>query len=462
MAHHEKLTWFLLLATAGCTANVYEIAISPDGPEFERSVRAWQSKPDAPLSQEQLQRLSAEYRQTIPEPDQHRYTFSNRFREHPPQDVGGHGSYLHFSSPCGSVTAYFERFRGSDDAVAELEARKQSIDTFVELLTGWFRTEVGSDPDFPKLQQYLETTLRHDLANVSTYLYFAQVQPTATEQAASELPLRVVQYLLERDYVRPEELPRWTRTVMTDDRIASAALLQRGLARKLGTSETDPIPALLSGLSDWDAMERSLRNYLRQRPEFAPYEKSRAEEQGHLSVDPLDLLFTPLTRALWPQGLFRAHDKVVVDLKLTRPPKLTNGKWNPEANVVNWNFDVETADTQTPHEFPRFCYVLWAVPDTEYQVAHFGTVLLDDETLAQYCLWYAGLTPAEAHEWDEALHALKPGPEFPHRLRAFRFSTEQAPAAANNWQVKPLAQHTVELILQQLEASRTTRTFEAD
>lgn len=460
MTPHRKLVW-VLLVSVGCTANVYEIAITPDGPEFERSVRVWQSKTEEPLKQEQLNRLSAEYQQAIPEPDQHRYTFSNRFREHPPQDVGGHGSYFHYASPCGSVTAYFERFRGSDDAVAELEARKQAIDTFVELLSDWFRTDVGSDADFPKLQQYLETTFRHDLANVSTYLYFAQVQPTATEQPASELPLRVVQYLLERDYVRSEELPRWTRAVVTEDRKALMALLQSCLARKLGASETNRPLTVLQGLSDWEAVERSLRNYLRQRPEFAAYEKAKLAEAGNRSVDPLELVFAPLVRAVWPQGLFRPHDLVTVNLALPRPPKLTNGKWNPAANVVNWKYDIETADTQAPHEFPRVCYVLWAQPDANYQVAHFGTVLLDDETLAQYCLWYASLTAEEAHEWDDLLRSLKPSPDLPNRLRAFRFSSERAAANNNNLQPKPLAQHVVELLLQQLEAARSTRTFDA-
>ena len=74
-------------------------------------------------------------------------------------------------------------------------------------------------------------------------------------------------------------------------------------------------------------------------------------------------------------------------------------------------------------------YAAWATPNDEGQIARFGKVVLKDENLSQYCLWYHGLSPAERREWDLALARLQPGDDHRAALEAFRFMGEEMKSA---------------------------------
>jgi hypothetical protein len=59
---------------------------------------------------------------------------------------------------------------------------------------------------------------------------------------------------------------------------------------------------------------------------------------------------------------------------------------------------------------------------------------LSGDQLQQYCLWRAGLSFAQAAEWDALLTSLRPGAELRKKLDAFRFSNEAPPTASGSTQ----------------------------
>lgn len=77
-------------------------------------------------------------------------------------------------------------------------------------------------------------------------------------------------------------------------------------------------------------------------------------------------------------------------------------------------------------ELPTLLYALWSVPRKQEQKARFGKVVLEGASLGHYCLWYRGLSAAEAKEWNKLVASLRPSADLVKRIQAFRFAHESA------------------------------------
>src|SRR3954466_4886361 len=94
---------------AGCgDYNHYELVLKPSGAKMERRLTCWrvpESRDNkATFSQEELARLGDLYPGTKVDPAETRHTFEGKFGETMPSDVGGRGTYTHWSSPLGSAS----------------------------------------------------------------------------------------------------------------------------------------------------------------------------------------------------------------------------------------------------------------------------------------------------------------------------------------------------------------------
>ena len=309
----------------------------------------------------------------------------------------------------------------------------------MELLIGWLQREFKNDPEWPTLLQFLDEDVRRDLFNVSIYAWTLGLTELADE--AQEPFFRAAQYLIERGYFSPDEIPSLRRAVDDNDRKDSQRLLA-WLQRLIRARVRDDVP--LEFLATPDSLAGSLFTYLEATPDYA---KRRREWQAQLKTDPnaaepdaQDVLHELIER-LFAGAIQLGGDTVTVVLKIDRPAIFTNGSWSHEPAQIKWS----KKNVGTEEMAPRLIYAVWDDPNEGAQKTHFGTVALQGQSLLDYCTWYHGLTDGERREWDELVGKLRPGPTLSTDLKSFRFSHEPVGDDAS----RSLASPAVEVILRE-------------
>jgi hypothetical protein len=87
---------------------------------------------------------------------------------------------------------------------------------------------------------------------------------------------------------------------------------------------------------------------------------------------------------------------------------------------------------------------------------HFGGVVLAGEDLAEYAMWYCGLTKSEAQEWDRFVATLKAGGNWKRALDEFRFTSDPKPDPNHPQTEESLADEPKSLILKDEWRSKRT------
>lgn len=446
-----------LLASAGCVSNHYEVELTPEGKSLKREITVWRGggdKPDEPheFPKEELEKIAKAYHVEVPSKLNQKHKFAGAFAGEMPEDVGGRGSFTHWETSLGSLSIYVERFRGSDNLLADVETRMKACDQMVNLLTGWLELELKNEPGFSELQQFLDGEFRRDVKNLSlltwTFTNLGTVQGgrQLDEKPGQEFVIRAQQYLIEREYLTLDQVPALYRAIVQDDPDRLLNFLKRLLARKMGVPKDQPMPKGLGFLDDPIALKKSFDAFLEESEDYRELAESyqqRADDQSK-PPKPDDVL----TEALFPAfPLLRfADDRLTVKLAVPVEPTSTNGQWNAEAKQVHWSRSLLGANANLT-EFPAMCYAIWSEPNAKAQTERFGKVVLEGQSLANYCLWQRGLSEAEAQEWETFLASLKPGNDLAPRLRSFRFSREPAPQGNDK---NRLAKVPRELILEGL------------
>ena len=100
-----------------------------------------------------------------------RYIARGEFTNELPADVGGAGAYTHLTNSLGEAGFYVERFRGNDDLAGMTERRFKAADQLADLFIGWSRMELGQEPGYDQLHQFLDADFRRDLKNLGAYLW---------------------------------------------------------------------------------------------------------------------------------------------------------------------------------------------------------------------------------------------------------------------------------------------------
>ena len=255
----------MTIALGGCIQNEYDIELVPAGKSVERklTVRRLGGNADV-FSPDEAQRLAKEYDVAPPAPARE-HVFRGSFSGLMPVDVGSYGTFTRWETPLGSVHVYVERFRGNDDAFGLWQRRQRAADRLVELLADWLERELKGDLQRPALRQFLEEDFRRDLYNISLYLWTLGLMDQTDDVPGSLM--RALQYLAERGYFSPDELPEIRRAfddAGRDDYQRLIALARRMIVARL---PGDPQPAL-ENFTTPERLVRSLRAFLETTDEY--------------------------------------------------------------------------------------------------------------------------------------------------------------------------------------------------
>jgi hypothetical protein len=443
------------LALAGCEHDHFVVEVRPDGEAFQRKLTCWHvygegGKEVRPLATEKLARIGKLYEKTETVEDGKKHVFTGRFTGGTPADVGGAGSYTHLASPLGSTSAYVERFRGSDDLEAELAKRRAAADQLTDLAIGWMQSELGEEANFDRLKNFLNQNLRQDLKNLALYGWTYDAVSGYKSDVDAEFLVRVGQYLCQRGYLSPQDVPALARAALADDPAPLLRHVQRLVADKMGIAADQLPPESLAFLSDTKRLAASWRKYV---PTTDLFEKRRKQWQEESKTNPQaakptpdDVLEDLVGQLVFKIRLFEEDDVLELKLYCGQEPYATNGQWDAQAAAVSWS---KTLRQDAP--LPVLCFSLWSLPDRAFQEAHFGKVLLSGQELAEYVVWYRGLKVKEAEEWDRFLAGCRPDSELRAAAEAFRFSSDPKPDPNSpTQQPASLADTPRRLILDQL------------
>ncbi|HUA68439.1 MAG TPA: hypothetical protein VMA13_07820, partial [Candidatus Saccharimonadales bacterium] len=362
------------------------------------------------------------------------YVAMGEFSGSMPRDLGGVGSYTNFATSLGDAGIYMERFCGTDDLAGQLARRFQAADQLDDLAIGWTRTQFGNEAGYTNLYQFLDGNFRQDLKNGGFYAWMGEVNNLSQTNSANEYIFRFFQYLYERGYVKlSDERDVYLLLEDEEDDAAVLRLLRRILMDKMNVPASGPVPKSFAVLNDTDALDASWENYL---TNSASYQARLKEWQSETNANPAlarpksdDVASDPIAILLFgsPIDFSGETDHLTVKLKLTHAPDFTNGKWQDGQAV--WSLDF-----YDNRPLPALCYAGWSDPNTQFQTNHFGSVLLDDALLSQYCFWQGTLSAGQAREWESFLATLKPGPGLKKSLENFQFTGDAAPETINGKQ----------------------------
>jgi hypothetical protein len=456
-----------LVLLVGCDYDCFEVEIKPEGEAFQRKLTCWhqggeRSEEVQRMDEQKLARIAALYGTRESPEGAKKQVFSGRFTDKAPADVGGAGSYTRLTSPLGTASFYVERFRGHDDLETQLTQRRRAADELTGLLEGWLTAELGSEPGFPKLKQFLDGELRQDLKNLGVYEWAGSMAEERLKKSDEEFFFRAGLYLWERGYFTPREIPVLYRSLDAGDYQAVLRHVQRLLARKLGVADDQPVPDALGFMNDVNRLKASFEKYVRTtkwfRERLARWkEKADQDKSGRKPKEPTpedmaeDLVLQGIGESaeFWSQG----NDSVKIRLLCGEKPYSTNGKWEQSTSGVVWNC------TLKPNRaLPAVFFAAWSTPDRKFQEDRFGKVLLQGEDLSEYVAWHRALKPEEAKEWKNFLGSLTPGPGLKKAVESFRFSGDpKVNAEKPNERTPSLADAPRGLILKRLEAEQRDR-----
>ena len=433
---------FWLFIASGCSHNVYEIEMQHTSAGLERKLTCWRKsgKEIEAMPGDELKRIAAGYNATVEPPLDRQHVFQGTFNEKLPEDVGGAGFYARNESPLGSRSIYQERFRGDVDAAAALARRAAAADELTNIVIGWCEQELASEPGFPKLREFLDNEFRADLKNVGLQIWFSSFEPQ------SQVPMSVVQYLVERGYGSPAEILSLAKVL--DGSSGMSETVPRFVAGKMGMDRNADLPQSLDFLRSEEAFQQSLERYLRTTEEYqrrqAAWEKLKETTPEADEPSPTDIVFEIFSRAFLGGPKLQPSDELSVRLQTGVKPYATNGAWNAAAHQVVWSQQIGGTDAP-----PAFCFALWSEPNREAQRERFGRVLLEGEDLARYVDWYVHLSGGRQKAWDNFISTLKPGLGLEARIASFRFDDDPQPQRPDE-ELTSAADPARELLLKKL------------
>ncbi|UCF15110.1 MAG: SAM-dependent methyltransferase [Phycisphaerales bacterium] len=413
---------FLLIALCcvpfcGCDEYEYTIRMEPDGDRINRQIVCSENVTD-----DIRKRLGNLYDKQID-----KNIFKGSFGQTLPKDVGGYGSYVYLNNLMGSTYIYVERLRGKDTQAPEMEEAFNNADRLVDLLIDWLRMELGENPNFDKLRKFCDGTLREDLKNLSLYSWVG----TRASDEANEAFIRISLYLYERGYFTLDDVGRFSTSTNKEE--FALSYFRRLVADKLEFQKSEETEGELRFLQDPNALEASLIRFT----ESAALRERLTAEAREQTGDP-DLVLDPcdVRSALEdvPKEFFDmffvelfgpSADKVNVRLVCPAAPYETNGQWNDRTGEVSWS------DRTRMDELPFLCYAAIGQANNAYQQEHFGKVVLQDDRLVQYSLWYKGLGSEKRNEWDDFIAGLDGGEDVWGKVEAFRFK-DAIPSSADS------------------------------
>ncbi len=439
------LMMLAMTAASGCDKNVYELSITGRGDVIERKLRLYRTgdkDEKQQFPQEELARIRRAYPEDGLKTEGKVHTLAGRFKGKTPQDIGGAGSLTELKCRMGAVSVYLERFRGSDDVATGVQARLKAADRFTDILIGWVAHEFPKSKDLPKLRTFLDRELRQDLKNLAIYAWLVDSVGRLTVQAGKEgrgrvvsddhsVRVRMLQYLFERGYLKPADVPGIT---VPDERLAEwlGDVLGRMLADKVKIADK----AILEKITSFTAKGgegkepktlKSLNDYVKTTP---AYKKELAAWRAAAATQPVGKKpEQPKAEDVWQKPLGAVLEGTIdfswggADLKVSYSGEgslvETNGQVPKKADKpVVWAGALDSPDGT---RMPRLCYALYAKAEAGFQKRHFGKVILEGDDLRDYVFWRVKLSKDHARQWDQFVDTLRPDAASYGRLKDFCF-----------------------------------------
>ncbi|QDU39067.1 hypothetical protein Mal4_34020 [Maioricimonas rarisocia] len=436
----------MLLATvllSGCITNHYAIVMTPDGEKLHRELTVWQTSSGqegeklSAIDQAELDHIARAYRVDPPVAAKQKHRFDGTFEGRTPDDVGGAGTLTVWASKLGTASFYMERFRGSSDLNTSLAKRHAAADDLVDALLVWFEQELGDADEGDAVRDFFEDRLRDDLKNFATWTWMARAVSDAAmvdgdnHQAVAGL----LQFLFERGYLRPDDLPMVARLSADADAVILLDFVRHRLAEQTGIDVEK-----LEFLNNTDRLQASINEHLH---DFAPA-RTFLDEADDESKKPTDYLVSLIVQIVAP-ALFAGGDQLDVVLRCPVEPFRTNGGWSDEDSTVTWSKRLARRGKEPSGVLPVLLYAAWSVPDEAFQTERFGCVILKGEPLGRYCMWRNTLNEQQAAEWDTFVQSLRHDQDFVAAISEFRFSTDPEESE------KGVADRARELILPHLD-----------
>lgn len=422
------------LMVTGCPHNEYIVQLKPQGSGVERTLVFYcadgvNTNTGAPNYQafdpSELAAITGQYPSGGMTNDGDRHVACGLFTNQLPDDVGGAGVYTHMASTLGGAGFYSERFRGTDDFASLAERHFKAADQITDLMIGWSQAELGREPGYDKLHQFLDEDFRRDLKNFSSYWWEGQLVSAYKTNAVEEFIVRFGQYLWEHGYFKIEEIPQLVQAANDNGSQGLMPWIQRLVADKMGVPSTNPIPASLAFLANETTSGKSLDQYLSgtelYRAKIKEWEVAKKLAPDTKRPEPEKALDDVVSNLI-EFDLFGHPDHLIVRLALTGPPLHTNGRWDETVKQVLWETDIEERTNAT--HVPFVCYASWVQADEVFQVKHFGKTAIAGDDLVQYCLWRNSLDSQRGEEWDTFIATLEPDAGLTAKLAAFRFAGE--------------------------------------
>jgi hypothetical protein len=421
--------------TVSCDKNKYKISMKPQGDSIEREVICWRESDDGKIQefpQARLDQISHAYKVPVTKTQAKKYEFTGTFTEKMPDDIGGVGIYLHTQAPMGESFFYSERFRGNDDLQKGLDQRRRAVNELVDIIIGWFQSEMRWEWNFGKLKSFLNKDFRWDMQNICLYSWSAGL--TGRDK---EMGYRSMQYLAERNYFDMREfLEAMNELGWQENCDKFIPIIRRIAAEKMGYDPEKKLPGSFAFLATADSAKKSLEKYLKTSKQYkALLETARQRKKMEPEIrdpEPLDTMGDLLSRAMGGAGFeVIFEDDLEVALACPVAPYHTNGQWNAEKHVLEWSQTIEQCESL----LPTYMFAAWSVPNEAFQKAHFGQIVLEGDALGRYVSWQNSLSEAQKKEWDTFIESLKPGLELRKMIMAFTFksSTQAEPADASTW-----------------------------
>lgn len=413
-----------MIFLGGCEETKYVIEMKTEGKVLHRTI-TWPNS-----NETELDRLAKLYTVRSGRLRANKWVFKGEFVGKTPNDVGGPGSYTHLITDMGTVSAYAERFHGSDDLMGKVRRTQQACDRVIDLVIGWLQTELGNNSSFDKLRTFCDQQLREDIKNLALHVWLGQaIAELDDERAEQEMFVRICQYLIEREYFNPEDLPSLVGAIRYGDARQDYSrllfVIRSFVAEKMEIEEQPAEHGPLAFLTTAKRVRESFEAYLVQTDEYKKYVKNLPkQEKGEKNADisdPIGTFFAELIYVASGFDVSFSSGRLKLKLACESEPFMTNGKWNSKTRRVDWSRSVRSGTCP-----PTLCYAFWSSPKAEFQIDHFDRVVLKGRDLGRYCLWRAGLNEKDAREWDVFVLELKPGKNLVKRLESFRFSSELA------------------------------------
>ena len=419
--HTLSLLTLSLLIAGSCPTRQSTVVMertADDQVERRLAIGAHEDNADKPPEADMLAQARAAYGEPAAS-TQPSAEFAGKFRDFVPADLTHQGHINHgfvstLRTNLGSVTLYAERMPGPNRPIEPVRSAQVAADLIARALAAYvaFHPELAATPENTAyLVDFLESEFRDDVLNVGLLIWQAVAATTIAQDAGLALPddaerrmsasaiLPVVDYLVEHDYLRPEE------AVLLEDVFPERVVL--GLLRKcavlLGHPADGPWPPELACLAEMD--NESLGEIMR---------------EGLAIIGASEESFEVAATPLFPV-LFETLSSFTVTWRGPAAPLRTNGTWDADKKELSWT--ARGRETIVP---AQMLYAVWAEPAEEYQQVRLGRVGLRDQALYEYVKWFWGLTARDQAAWEEFVDEVRPGEGLVAKLERFRLPDASA------------------------------------